>query len=270
MMSTKISGKRANSTVKNPTYKAPALEKGLDIIELLADQPEGMTQAQIATALNRSVSEIFRMIDGLLRRRYIALSPTGDRYILTLKMFELSHRHAPMRRLIHNALPHMRDVAHRLNQACHIAVFHEGRIMVVAQVDNPESIGLVVRMGAQLDLLRTSSGLVMLAFAGKDERERMLSEYKLFVGNVVDRKALNAQLEVIRQLGFHEAESQLVDGVRNLSFPVFSFSGDVIATIAVPYLRRINGGYPDLDVARGVLNDVATKISTAMGATVAR
>ena len=36
-------------------YTAPALEKGLDILELLSNNESGLTQAEIANKLNKSV-----------------------------------------------------------------------------------------------------------------------------------------------------------------------------------------------------------------------
>ncbi len=80
-------------------YRAPALDKGLDILEVLSATDAGLTQAEIAKALDRSPNEICRMLDRLVRRGYIARTTT-DRYELTLKLFALAHRHAPMRRLV--------------------------------------------------------------------------------------------------------------------------------------------------------------------------
>ena len=59
-------------TKKN--YSAPALEKGLDIIELLSESSDGFSQAEIAKELNRSVNEIYRMLNILVSRNYIELS----------------------------------------------------------------------------------------------------------------------------------------------------------------------------------------------------
>ena len=42
---------------QSKNYSAPALEKGLDILELLSNSPEGLTQAAIAGKLNKSVNE---------------------------------------------------------------------------------------------------------------------------------------------------------------------------------------------------------------------
>ena len=44
------------------TYAVPALEKGLDLFEALAGQPEPRSQSDLARALGRSPSEIFRML----------------------------------------------------------------------------------------------------------------------------------------------------------------------------------------------------------------
>ena len=60
-------------TQKKPSkiYTAPALEKGLDILELLSSSEEGLTQAEIASKLNKSVNEIYRMISTLKQREYV-------------------------------------------------------------------------------------------------------------------------------------------------------------------------------------------------------
>nr|WP_321509935.1 helix-turn-helix domain-containing protein [uncultured Celeribacter sp.] len=80
-------------------YRAPALPKGLDILELLASEAEGRTQAETAKTLGRTTSEIFRMLMVLRDRSYVEPSEDDDRYYLTTRMFELAHRHPPVRRL---------------------------------------------------------------------------------------------------------------------------------------------------------------------------
>jgi hypothetical protein len=45
--------------------RAPALDKGHDILELLASVDAGPTQAEIAKALGRSPNENYRMLDRL-------------------------------------------------------------------------------------------------------------------------------------------------------------------------------------------------------------
>jgi DNA-binding IclR family transcriptional regulator len=87
------------------TYSAPALEKGLDIIELLSEQDVGLTQSEIARALGRSVGEIFRMLMVLQDRGYVSQDPLSDRYVLTTFIFEIAHRIPIVGRLTAAATP---------------------------------------------------------------------------------------------------------------------------------------------------------------------
>jgi DNA-binding IclR family transcriptional regulator len=87
-------------------YSAPALEKGLDVLELLAADSAGLNLQDIARKLQRSPNELFRMLDVLVRRGYLAREPDAT-YRLTLRLFELAHRHPPVDRLLDCAVPHM-------------------------------------------------------------------------------------------------------------------------------------------------------------------
>ncbi|WP_232060943.1 helix-turn-helix domain-containing protein [Vibrio taketomensis] len=75
---------------KKIEYRAPALEKGLEILELLAAEEEPQTKKQISEKLDRSINEIFRMLSVLVDKQYIEFDSETSSYSLTLKMFALS------------------------------------------------------------------------------------------------------------------------------------------------------------------------------------
>ena len=156
-------------------YRAPALDKGLDILELLAGEEEGLSQAEIAKALGRTPNEQYRMLERLVRRGYVARS-ASDRYELTLKLFGLAHFHRPIRRLVSLATPMMRALAARSMQSNHLAVYDRAGVTVIAQMDAPGYWGLAIRVGARVDLFNTGSGHVLMAFQSPDEREMMIEE----------------------------------------------------------------------------------------------
>lgn len=119
-------------------YRAPALDKGLDILESLASVDGGLTQAEIAKHLDRSPNEFYRMLDRLVKRGYVT-KLDGDRYSLTLKLFGLAQLHAPVRRLASFATPFMRELADRSKQANQLAVFDRGSVVVIAQQEAPDT-----------------------------------------------------------------------------------------------------------------------------------
>jgi len=245
-----------------PNYSAPALEKGIDILELLADQPAGLTQLDIAVHLGRSVSEIFRMLNCLVQRGYVMLNKPGDVYTLTLKMFELSHRHPPMRRLVAEALPLMTDLTRITSQSCHITVIHNDRILVVAQMESPANLGFSVRVGAQLDILQTASGMVMLAFQSEENRQRMLVAHDQASGTTSDFSQLERHFSRIRRRGYEEADSLQIQGIKNISFPVLDPAGYAFAAVTVPFLQRLDQeNERRVEETREALRKVAVKLS---------
>ena len=158
-------------------YSAPALEKGLDILELLAGSSPGLTQNQIAARLGRSPSELFRMVEVLARRGYLGRSPSDGTYSLTLKLFELAHRQPPVKRLLAVALPLMHELARTTRQSNHLVVLHEQRILVLAQVDSPEAMGFSVRLGAHFEFRADRvSARVLTAFQSDERRVEMIEQ----------------------------------------------------------------------------------------------
>src|SRR5258707_474618 len=90
---------------------APALAKGLDLLEALAAEPNGISQKQLAARVGRSVGEIFRMLGVLEQRGYVIRNPKTGEYGLSLRLFQLATQPPPSRRLQQAALPVMEELA---------------------------------------------------------------------------------------------------------------------------------------------------------------
>jgi DNA-binding IclR family transcriptional regulator len=245
-------------------YPTPALEKGLDILELFASKPAGLTVSEVARELNRTVSEIFRMLLCLEQRGYLAQSANKDRYHLTLRLFRLAQEHPPTKRLVTEALPTMHWLAHELRQSCHLGVVDGGHVVILAQVDSPEPTGFYVKMGSKVDLMHAATGHVILAYQGKDARERAIQEWVLETKK--RRPAdLEEHLAKIRLRGYERRASYEVTGVVNISFPVLNAQGDAVAGLTVPYVKRIGDGIGIAQVVDG-LKRASAQISEAIGA----
>src|ERR1700743_2734233 len=128
-MAGKRAAKASATTEKTLNYATPALERGLDVLNRWPHQPAGLTKSQMARELNRTVSEIFRMLLCLERRGYIA-QLNDDRYSLTLKLFKLVQEHPPTERLITEALPVMHRVAHETKQSCHMGIIEGAHVII--------------------------------------------------------------------------------------------------------------------------------------------
>ncbi|WP_417248272.1 IclR family transcriptional regulator [Celeribacter sp.] len=249
----------------NEKYRAPALSKGLDILELLASEPESLTQAEIAKQLGRTTPEIFRMLMVLLQRGYVGQREEDDRYYLTTKMFEVAHRHPPIKRLTSVAGDAMQRLADKVNQSIHLGILHSGRVLVVAQVDCPDNNITAVRLGAHIPLFDTASGRVLAAWMDEEARARLLAEVD--DASEEKRAAFIDDLAEVREAGYCESPSLTIAGVQNISAPVFDFSGRPVAAVTIPFIQRLSGtSVYTAQACREELVETARQISRQLGA----
>jgi len=246
-------------------YSAPALEKGLDILELLAAEPVGLTQALIAQRLERSTTEIFRMLSVLERRGYLTRHTDGS-YRLSLRLFELAHQHPPLQRLLSIALPAMHDLAQFTRQSAHLVVQFANRILVVAQVNSPEPMGFGVRLGAHFPFRpdRVSS-CVLSAFQPQSVQEELIDELLKNGPEQRTAKTVRATLADIAAKGFYTAQSDTVSGVTDLCAPLFDHGDRAIAALTVPYLPQRDVHVTITQVQTALLT-TTHEISAALGA----
>lgn len=258
-----LSGTEAESDVDR--YRAPALDKGLDILELLAGVDGGLTQAEIAKRLQRSPNEFYRMLDRLVRRGYVTRLE-GDRYSLTLKLFGLAQLHAPVRRLASYATPLMRELAEKSLQANQLVVFDRGSAVVIAQQEAPGYWGISIRVGSHISLFDTGSGHVLLAFRSQAERLMMIAEQAGGVERRQPSAEFFARLDQVRERGYEMMSSLQTAGVYNLSAPVLGADGRSLAALTVPYITLVNSSAPDITHTIQLLLETAAKLSSLAGA----
>ena len=248
-------------------YRAPALDKGLDILELLARQPQGLTRAEIVKEMDRNASEIYRMLERLVARQYVMRSMSGDRYALSLKLFTLAHMHPPMNRLVTQALPILEEFTRQAEQPCHMGVYDRGNVLITAQVNGPGTWGMTIRVGAHVGLVDTASGRVLLAFADTSRTRQMLAQHTALEGEVpIESNELLSALSVIREQGYFERDSLQTFGVADISCPILGPDNMAMAAITCPYIRRIDRHVgPNQETVRKLLQQAAQALSFTQG-----
>ena len=233
----------------------------------IRDRPHGLTRAEIVKEMDRSASEIYRMLERLVARQYVMRNPSGDRYALSLKLFALANMHPPLSRLINQALPVMDDFARRAEQSCHMGVYDRGNVLISAQINSPSGWSFAVQRGARVGLLDTASGHLLLAFADSGSYQRMLAEHTPLDGEVpITEAALRDTLASIRARGYLERDSAQTLGVIDISFPILGPDNTALATLTCPYIRRIDRHIgPTMDDVREHLREAAKTLSLTQG-----
>jgi DNA-binding IclR family transcriptional regulator len=257
MRRTKSTGNRQTS---NKSYSAPALEKGMDIIETLADAESGLTISEISARLKRPMSELFRIIVVMQQRGWLQKDAESARYSVTYHVLRLAHRSTPAQTLTTAATPVMHELSIRINQSCHLVVRSGSEGLVILRQENQRRhANLSVRTGAIIDLASSCSGLVILAHLDAEEFDRAIPRGKR-------SPRLTATLNRIRKRGYEIHRSPVTAGVTDIGCPIFGFDGKVVAALTVPYLRVLDNSVPTtIEQTRQHIQQATRRISQALG-----
>jgi DNA-binding IclR family transcriptional regulator len=246
-----------------PSYSAPALEKGLEILELLASTQAPMSNRAIAERLGRSKGEIFRMVFVLVARGYLQRDAVTEELTLSNKLFELGIRTPRPRQLAEVAVPAMERLSERTGQSAHLVVVNKGDTVVIATTAGSADVSFSLRLGYRRPALLSTSGQVVIAFQSDVARIRLIEEGKILTNEAIDGRAVARRLDTIVRQGHLVAESHDVMGVTDIAAPILDRHGHAIASIVVPYLTR-RGTAPVPDSALGPLLETCREIGASL------
>jgi DNA-binding IclR family transcriptional regulator len=201
-------------------YAAPALTKGLRLLEVLAASPAALSQADLARALKKSSAEIFRMLAVLEHEGYVRRDPQGA-YLPTLQLFALGRAVDPLRALLAAAAAPMREFARLTGQECHLSVLDDGRLRVLAQESGTAAVSIRIREGSQHDPRTTASGRLLLALLPSSEADRQIRLARAQFGRSGPAEStLRREMRKIAAAGYAEARNESRAGLADTAVPV--------------------------------------------------
>jgi DNA-binding IclR family transcriptional regulator len=202
------------------SYAAPALSRGLRILEVLARAGTSLTLSEIARVTGRSPAGEFRMLAVLEKEGHLRRETDGS-YRPTLKMFLLGRMLDPVRSLLAAADQPMREFCRATGQECHLSLLEHGQLAVLAQQSGTAPVTIRVRAGSVHDPRRTASGRLLLAGLPADEAAgqiRLAAEH--FGGRGPSAAGLGRSLADITRRGFARADGESRPGLRDLAVAV--------------------------------------------------
>lgn len=243
------------------TYKAPALEKGLEILELLAKKQISLSMSEIATELGRSKNEIFRMLSVLESHKYLKKQEGTDKYITTNHLFDLGMKVPPTSTFLEFIFPIMNEIASLTDQSCHLSVRTGDNFVVIARVESPGPVGLAVRIGYSTKLVASNSGKVLLAWL--PERLQIVERQKDYLPKGISPNELISELDIIREQIALKGKSNYMEGIIDICVPITHGlnNNKVIAAITIPYTSKIDNKFT-LDETVDLLKENAQYISS--------
>ncbi len=237
----KINAERGTPGQRAPkagTSVAPALDRGLTILESLAQTSSSLSQTEIAREVGLTVSEIQRVVLVLHQRGYLVRDAVGH-YRLSSKLLRLATQYPPLRDLAARALPAMQQFADETTESVHLAVLRDDRLVIVQNVEGRGLVRLSLQMGSAQDPATTVSGRTLLAWLDPVEVEAFAKRTRIPARSL---NKLRRRLRAVKLQGFEHSKSELLEGLEDLGVPIVLPGETAVAALTTSYLLPRGGG----------------------------
>ena len=246
-------------------YIIPNLWRALDLLEYLANEPEGKTISEIVEAMNIPTNSVFRICKTLSARGYIIQK--HKRYEVSSQLFALGAKAIAEEGLFEKIYPVMRELRDETRETVILGKISAGSGVVLEQMPGLYPMKVIVEVGHRFGLHNTAPGKAILAFLPEAERKDILKgyEYTVFTPSTISSEdELLEQLETIHRTSISFDMEEADPGVRCVCSPVLNSYGYPVAALWItgPASRLSKR---NLDRMADSLKKAAYGVSNSMG-----
>lgn len=250
---------------KKKYYQIASLEKGIKVLELLAEKRE-MTVSTVAEQLGFNRAASHRFLATLRDLGYVEKND-NNRYQLSSKIMELGMIVLSRFEIRQEARPFMQELSTAFKETVNLGFWNGNGIFHLDKIDSTEILRIDAPLGSHAPAYCTALGKAILAQMSKDELNKYLSGTKLVKrgpNTITSKRKLQQELESTRVRGYAIDNEELSRGLRCVAAPVFDHTGRAVyaMSISAPAMRF---SLKSIQQAQKKLCDVCGQLSALLG-----
>jgi DNA-binding IclR family transcriptional regulator len=209
----------------------------LDIFELLAQHPDGLSLSEIAGALGIPKSSAHGLLATLLGRGYLRAGRHERTYRLGVRLFELGSGYMESTDLLTDGQEIVRDMARACDETVHLAILLGNEVLYVAKEEGTNTVRMVSAVGKRFPAYATGVGKMLLAALTPPELDALYPPSQplapITPHTIIDPAAFRHELAESRRRGYATDFEESTPGLSCIAAPVFGSNGDQVAAISV-------------------------------------
>ncbi len=216
---------------------APALERGLEILELLSKDPYEMGFQEISQRLRIPPASLWRLLKVLTNKGYVIVDPKRRTYRLGFKLASMGNfllENSHFKSSVREELKHLVDLT---GETVELDIKLKDQLVLLEQIIGPEGLYLYSHPGSAMPYFHaTAPGKVYLANLPYEKLRAIVSRLglpKLTTYTIHSFDQLLAELELVRERGYAFDIDEMREGVGRVASGIYDREGKVIAVIAV-------------------------------------
>jgi DNA-binding IclR family transcriptional regulator len=217
------------------TLRVPAVDRALNLIELLASSPRGLTLAEMSRKLHLPKSSAHYLVYTLASRSYIRRAIDGNHYVLGPSICSLPTVSGAELELRTGSMGILQEFAQRFDLTTTISVLRGAEAVILSRAKSSHDSGGGTWIGRHIDLHCTAQGKVLIAYLADEDLDHLLQGRELLSytpNTILSLQELKAHLAVVRAQGYAVNDEENVIGIRAVGAPIFDKPGSVAAVVS--------------------------------------
>src|SRR5579862_5954651 len=213
-----------------------AVERALAMLEAIAQEPEGLSNAEISRKLEIPKSSASYILRTLETQGYLNRDANSGKYRVGLKILSLSRGALSGIDVREVALPIMRHLVEKTSLTCHLAILDGPEAVYIEKVEPQGFIRMDTWVGRRMRVHATSVGKALVAHIPQDRLEKILGERameKRTPKTITTAARLLKELEKVRVQGFAVDDEENNLGARCVGAPIFNQNGSIEASLGL-------------------------------------
>jgi DNA-binding IclR family transcriptional regulator len=227
-----MSGPRAGRTADR--YGSSTVEKAIEILFAISDSEDGLTNLEVAEALDMDKSTAHRLLSTLERHGLLGRIGSPARFVVGSEAQRLAWGASNDLRLV--VEPLLAELAQLTNEAASFSIRRHDQFHCVARRLSPHELTFSPAPGVSYPLHSGATGFALWAFLPPRERDTLLAEgeFDAFTDiTVTDRDELRAELDRTAQRGYGTSAGVRSPGGCSIAVPVIGGQGAAVGALAL-------------------------------------
>lgn len=244
-----------------------SVDRTLSILETLSDYENGLGIKEISELVMLNKSTVHRLLATLIYKGYVKQDKDTNKYMITLKLFELGNKKVAKMNLTSIAQPYLEELMEKTNEVVHLVVRDGNEYIYISKYQPKKPILMSTYIGLRKPLYCTAVGQAIMSQLSEDEIKTIwnTSDIKKYTKNTItDYDMLLKKIEKIKKDGYALDNQEVEDGIRCIGTVLKNYKNEVCGAVSVSG-AIISFTDDKIDSFSNMLIECTTKISKELG-----
>lgn len=213
-----------------------SVSRALSILEMLADNPDGIGIIELSQKINLPKSTSHRLLKTLISNDFVYQNKENERYHVSMKLAQLSSNiieNIDLRQIVR---PYIEQLSQAVNEVIHLCIRDDNSVVYIDKVESNRTLRMFSQIGKRAMLHCTGVGKVLLSGLTDEQIKEIINQTnltKFTESTIVSVDDLFQEIETIRVNEYALDREEHEEGIYCISVPIKDYTGHIVAAFSI-------------------------------------